>query len=259
MPIHVYILENDLNYRREILNYIEIYQPILSNFLIIPINNYLTFVNDIPNLVISDFDIFFLDIDLNTELFGINLAKKIRLQNRRCSIIFISSKKNEVLSAINSHVLPLSYIIKDLTNMSELKENIQSIFSNVEDSIRYSLINKTGMILLHSPPKTIYLNENDIFYIESNKGARGKLSIYTNREELFVDGTIKNIKTQFTQDYFCLSLRSYIINLFKISSINMKKGIITFLNHQELFLGERILIKIKKELKEKRQFLKYYK
>ncbi|MBO0441564.1 LytR/AlgR family response regulator transcription factor [Candidatus Enterococcus ikei] len=246
----IYVVEDDNLYRKRIIHYLESYRSSSFRYKISPLDNHLLFMEDIPTLNISDTDIFFLDIDLKTQYSGIDLANRIRQINSKCNIIFLTSFEDKAISIINSDIFPLGYLVKNPVDSTELKSTIETVLLKVETLTKADWRQDQDITTFMNGYEAIYLNCKEILYIESLKGLKSRVLIKTITEELIIEGKIGKIKNNLKQTYLFSSLQSYIINLENISSINRKHGTITFTGDQELFVGTRIIDKVKKGLQE---------
>ncbi|WP_086313739.1 two-component system, LytTR family, response regulator AgrA [Enterococcus sp. 7F3_DIV0205] len=246
----IYVVEDDNLYRKRIIHYLENYHSNSFHYKISPLDNHLLFMEDIPTLDISDNDVFFLDIDLKMQYSGIDLANKIREINSKCSIIFLTSFEDKAISIINSEIFPLGYLVKNPVDSTELKTTIENVLMKIESLTKAAWRQDQDITTFMNGYEAIYLNCKDILYIESLKGLKSRVLIKTLSEELVIEGKIGKIKTNLKQPYLFTSLQSYVINLENISSINRKNGTITFTGDKDLFVGTRIIDKVKKGLQE---------
>ncbi|EOH92595.1 hypothetical protein UAW_02992 [Enterococcus haemoperoxidus ATCC BAA-382] len=246
----IYVVEDDNLYRKRIIHYLESYDSNSFRYKISSSDNHLHFMEEIPTLNISDNDIFFLDIDLKTQYSGIDLANQIRQINSKCNIIFLTSFEDKAISIINSDIFPLSYLVKNPIDSTELKSTIENVLLKVESLTKAVWRQDQDITTFMNGYEAIYLNCKDILYIESLKGLKSRVLIKTISEELIIEGKIGKLKNNLKQVYLFTALQSYIINLENISSINRKNGTITFNGGKDLFVGTRIIDKVKKGLQE---------
>lgn len=246
----IYVVEDDHLYRKQIIHSIERYHSNSFRYTISPVGNHLHFMEDIPTLIIADNDIFFLDIDLKTQYTGIDLANKIREVNSKCIIIFLTSFEDNAISIINSEIFPLGYLIKNPIDSSDLDLTIKNALLKAENLTKNFWRQESDIITFMNGYESIYINSREILYIESLKGLKSRILIKTSSEELIIEGKIGKIKNDLKQLYLLTSLQSYIINLENITSIHRKNGTITFIGEQEIFVGTRIIDKVKKGLLE---------
>ncbi|MGX7149426.1 LytR/AlgR family response regulator transcription factor [Enterococcus ureasiticus] len=248
----IYVVEDDNLYRKRIIHYLENYHSNSFHYKISSLDNHLLFMEDIPTLDISDNDVFFLDIDLKMQYSGIDLANKIREINSKCSIIFLTSFEDKAISIINSEIFPLGYLVKNPIDSAELKATIENVLLKIESLAKTAWRQDQDITTFMNGYESIYLNCKEILYIESLKGFKSRILIKTFSEELIIEGKIGKIKNNLKQSYLFSSLQSYVINLENISAINRKNGTITFTDDKDLFVGTRIIDKVKKGLQEYR-------
>jgi two-component system response regulator AgrA len=246
----IYVVEDNNLYRKKIISYLQNYHSESFTYVISPLDNHLLFMEDIQTLTISDNDVFFLDIDLKTQYSGIDVAKKIRERNDKCPIIFLTNFEDKAISIINSEIFPLGYLVKNPIDSTELKTTIENVLMKVESLTKSAWRQDQDITTFMNGYESIYINCKDILYIESLKGLKSRVLVKTVEEELIIEGKIGKMKSNLKQPYLFSSLQSYIVNLENISSINRKNGTITFLGEHELFVGTRIIDKVKKGLKE---------
>lgn len=246
----IYVVEDDNLYRKRIIHYLENYHSNSFHYKLSPLDNHLLFMEAIDALNISDTDVFFLDIDLNMQYSGIDVANKIRQLNTKCNIIFLTSFEDKAISIINSDIFPLGYLVKNPLDSSELKATIENVLMKVESTTKSIWRKNQDIVTFMNGYESLYINCKEILYIESLKGLKSRVLIKTLSEVLTIEGKIGKIKNKLNQDYLFSSLQSYIINLENITAINRKNGTITFIGDQELFVGTRIIDKVKKGLQE---------
>ncbi|MGM0218025.1 LytR/AlgR family response regulator transcription factor [Enterococcus sp. AZ126] len=246
----IYVVEDDTLYREQIIHYIEHYHSNTFRYKLSPLDNHLLFMEEIPTLNISDNDIFFLDIDLKTRYSGIDLASQIRQINSKCNIIFMTSFEDKAVSIINSGIFPLGYLVKNPIDATEPKATIETVLMKVESLTKSAWRSDLDIITFVNGYESIYVNCKEVLYIESLKRLKNRVLIKTLTEESVIEGKIGKIKKTLEQPYLFLSLQSYIINLENITTINRKNGTITFTDDQDLFVGTRIIDKVKKGLQD---------
>ncbi|MGX7244380.1 LytR/AlgR family response regulator transcription factor [Enterococcus quebecensis] len=244
----VYIIEDNYEYRKKILQSLSDYQSNFVDFDISSMDNHLLFLNYLQTLSISDTDIFIFDIDLKTTFTGIDLAKEVRKKNDNCSIIFLTSLEDKAISIINSDIFPIGYIVKDCFSAKNLNSSMHKLLTKIEHHLKEFWTDNPDIVTLKSGAENIYINCKSILFIESIKGVRGQILIKTVSEDIILTGNIGKIKKLLPQPYLMTSLLSYIINLSAITSLDRASGIITFSNGQQLHVGISIIDKIKKVL-----------
>lgn len=245
--ISVYVIEDQIAYRSELQKYISSLNSPNddNNYKIIPIENFVDFHTDVKNLNIKDNDIFLIDIDLNLSFTGIDLAKLIRTKNDLCFIVFLTNLSDKGIDVINQNINATSYLLKG-TTLDTVR--VKKLFASIQSDIKARIHNEEGYLTLKKAGETIYLKYADILYIQTITGVRNMLMVKTINSEEIVDGTLNKLKKKIQSPFFYIGLRSFIINLSHISSLNYLLGLVIFDEGTELDVGEKIVYKLKKSL-----------
>lgn len=188
-------------------------------------------------------NIYFLDIDLNEDLDGIQIAKIIREKDPFGMIIFVTSHDDRVFETINTLIEPLGYLVKQDYVSNRLENKLSDIFQLALNKIQQL----EPIIELKSPTKTYRLQVNDIIFAETVPQSK-KTEIHLSNSLVIVNLTIKELKKQLNADGFYMDLQSYIINTNKIRLIDSKTGTIYFYSNQSIQAGRRTLEKLKRFL-----------
>ncbi|OQO69586.1 hypothetical protein BH747_09965 [Enterococcus villorum] len=238
---NIFIIEDNFLHRKFIENVIH---EFTENYKIVvqinAIESVYHFTKKIAKSTISDLDIFFVDIDLNTQYSGVDIAEKIREKNVFCTIIFITSSNDKGIEIISRNITPFDYIHKSgldiTTTKQQIQETLQKVFKNLQATCHKFLVLKNN----HENQIFSY---TDINYIQTIKGDRSRIYLQTVDQEYLLNENFATIKNKYFPNYF-LFLKSYIINLNQIKSINRKIGIITFTSGTEIYASIKILSKI---------------
>ncbi|WP_430602824.1 hypothetical protein IGJ02_000138 [Enterococcus sp. DIV0724b] len=245
--ISIYIVEDQLAYRKELQKFIDSLEIFNNHFLlkVHSLDNFITFYEELDYLDIKDNDIILLDIDLQMSFSGIHFAKKIRKKNKQCFILFLTNMENKGIEIINQNINATSYILKGNTiDTGHLKNLFISLKSEIDSRIQ----NTEGYLSLKKNNETIYIKYEKILYIQSVTGIRNMLLVKTINSEQIVDGSINKLKKEVQSNYLYTDLRSFIINLTRIASLNYLLGLVVFDDGTELEVGEKIVYKLKKAL-----------
>ncbi|OQO89236.1 hypothetical protein BH739_01290 [Enterococcus casseliflavus] len=242
----IYILEDTLSHQRffqtEILNFKNTYSLSLD---IISINNFSTFIDELTRENLNDTDVFFIDIDLHHYFSGIDIAEKIRSFNSYCKIIFITSSADKALEIITKNITPFDFIEKSGKNIADTKNRLQETLKKCFQTIQQ---NTQQFLTLKRNSQEQIFSFADITYIETIKESRYRIYLQTLTEEYILNDSFSKIRQFDFPNYYLTSLKSYIINLKQIESLNKNLGIVTFKNNSELYVSSRIMKKITEAL-----------
>ena len=213
--IHVCIVDDDSN-AREILN----------NYLISFANNnsieldIKTFKNGQIYLDSKlDPDILFLDVDLQSDLNGIKLAKKIREQGYSSLIVFIT---NFAQYAIAGYEVEASdYIVKPV---------IQEVFNQKVDRLLKKLKKQNKkQIIVKSSRSRIPLDIDDIYYLEI---FGHKVFYYTKKGKIQSRDSLNELETTLSKYDIVRCASCYMVNLKYVKEIRTNEIIVEIGNKE---------------------------
>lgn len=199
--------------------------------------------HDILKTVVSDENtgLFFLDIDLKSDVNGLTLAQQIRQIQPRCFIIFITSHSEMSFLTFQYKVEALDFIIKDTPE--HIKSKIHECLLDVEN--KYTSLNNTvnRTFIIIQNDKRITIDYNDIIFFETSSNIH-KIILHAKKRIIEFTGQLKDIEKQL--DYrFYRCHRSYIINKDNISEIDFNE-LIVYMNNGETC---PVSVRLKKGLK----------
>ena len=110
--------------------------------------------------------VYFLDIDLSSNMNGMKLAQQIRLYDPRGFIIFITAHSELSYMTFQYRVEAMDFVLKD--NPAEAKVKIRECLLNAME--RYTLqTNKTHKVYtIQAGGRKISVDYNDIFFFETS-------------------------------------------------------------------------------------------
>ncbi len=185
--------------------------------------------------------LFFLDIDLKSDVNGLTLAQRIRQIQPRCFIIFITSHSEMSFLTFQYKVEALDFIIKDTPE--HINAKIHECLLDVEN--KYTSLNNAinRTFTINQNDKLIAIDYNDIVFFETSNNIH-KIILHAKKRVIEFTGQLKDIERQL--DYrFYRCHRSYIINKDNISEVDLN-GMIVYMNNGE---SCPISVRLKKGLK----------
>lgn len=187
--------------------------------------------------------LYFLDIDLNSHINGIQLASEIRKYDSTGFIVFISSHSDMSYLIFKYKVEAMDYIEKRI--FDDFPDKIRQCI--VEANRRY--VSRTSM---NSQTKYIFKTEDRLISVELEKILFFKTATIKNRIELYglncfydFNGNLKDIEDEF-QGKFYRYHKSYLVNKDNIKEINLKKKVIYMVDGQECPISVRQSLKLMK-------------
>lgn len=184
------------------------------------------------------YNLIFLDIQMD-ELNGIELARRIRLNDKHVKIIYVTNYLNYQTDAFT--VRAFGYIIKPFSE--------KDIFQQINDVIEYSKQDETEITITFDTDQGIKtINLKDIFYFEAWSH---KIKICCTNDIYITNSTIINILNNVKSYGFSMPHKSFVINMQYISKI---KGYDIFLtNGMSIPISQKRAVEFKADF---HQFLK---
>ena len=161
--------------------------------------------DDVELSGIEDDDVFFLDIaDGSDENAGIRLARRIREENDRAHIVFITSYERKVRDTITGLIRPSGFLVKPICGVEE--EKLRAFLKLLHEKD-----NKT--ISLKSGTKYFDVAVKDIIYIRKTDR---KTSVYTENSFYQVRQTFVKILKELDDNFIVVD---------KGAAVNIKKAL----------------------------------
>ncbi|MCI8873724.1 MAG: response regulator transcription factor [Lachnospiraceae bacterium] len=185
--------------------------------------------------------LFFLDIDLKSDVNGLTLAQRIRQIQPRCFIIFITSHSEMSFLTFQYKVEALDFIIKDTPE--HIKSKIHECLLDVES--KYTSLNNTvnRTFTINQNDKHITIDYNDIVFFETSSNIH-KIILHAKKRVIEFSSQLKDVEQQL--DYrFYRCHRSYLINKDNISEVDFNE-LVVYMNNGETC---PVSVRLKKGLK----------
>lgn len=165
------------------------------------------------------FDMVFLDYQM-PGLDGMDVARKLRIKNITCNIVFVTSYPQFVLESFE--VQPNRFFVKPLTEIQ--------LFSLMNTFIAHQKLLSPIVVINDNEQKVIHAK--DILYLEGN----GKYCIIrTTTNTYHSSKTLAQVHELLPQHCFYRTHKSYVINLYCIDSISDKCAVIT--NNEKVMIA----------------------
>lgn len=181
--------------------------------------------------------LFFLDIDLRSDMNGLTLAQRIRQIQPRCFIVFITSHSEMSFLTFQYKAEALDFIVKD--SAEHIKSKIHECLLDVNSKYTSSNNNVTRTFTINQNDKRIVIDYNDIIFFETSNNIH-KIILHARKRVIEFTGQLKDIEQQL--DYrFYRCHTSYIINKDNITDIDFKELLVHMNN------GETCPISVRKK------------
>lgn len=155
--------------------------------------------------------VYFLDIQLNSDMDGIGLAAEIRRNDPRAFIIFTTTHSEMAITTFRYQVEPLDFLIKDdpqyALQILHCLKNILEKSCAPAPQIR---------LHLHLPDQDLFLPVGEILYIQSTSAHR--ITIHTTNGVYQCGGALNETMSRLDDSFF-LCHKSFLVNLRHIRAI----------------------------------------
>lgn len=188
--------------------------------------------------------IYFLDVELESDINGIELGKIIRKYDSIGYIVFVTSHTDLAYLTFKYKIQALDYISKFDT--STFKESISECLLEAYNDYKNIGIKEPNTIKIDVGNRIIKFNYDEILFFETiNIDHRLRLHTKTGQFEFY--GKMKDLGNRLPP-YFNKTHRSYLINTNNIKSINKKTNIISMINGEICYASVKYLKGLKKNV-----------
>ncbi len=173
------------------------------------------------------YDLVFLDIDM-PEMNGIELAQKIRLTNRKLRIVYVTNYKNYYKAAFMVHAY--EYLEKPIT-----QEKINEILT---EFLKEKRDEKHPIALKLTDGTNCFVDISDICYFEYDGNRKVKVHMY-NKKCINISTTLSALEKQYGKYDFVFPYQSYLVNLARVESFDIKNRYLYFDNGMKVEVAEK--------------------
>lgn len=242
--IDVCVCEDDTKQLNEIVNYINNYILIedLEMKLRIASKDPHEILNYLENNKINK-SLYFLDIDLQTDINGIELAAKIRERDMTSKIVFITTHAELVFLTFKYQVEALDFILKDFPD--EIQGRITKAIDLCNEQFKKKETDNEEYYQVKTADHIRSIKVKDILFFESSSVPH-KVIIHLVNGQFEFYSTIKDIAHENKAFFRCY--KSYVVNTNNIEAINRHTREITMTNGEKLMssvMACRSLVKLK--------------
>ncbi len=181
--------------------------------------------------------IYFLDIDLGSNLNGMQLAQQIRLFDPRGFIIFITAHSELSYMTFQYRVEAMDFVLKDNPAEAELK--IKECLLHAME--RYTLqTNRTHKVYtIETGGRKISIDYDDILFFETSSNIH-KVILHAKDRQIEFFSTLKELAKALGGD-FVRCHRSFLVNKKNIKETDTKNRIIYFSNGETCLMSTRMM------------------
>ncbi len=187
--------------------------------------------------------LYFLDIELNTNMNGLVLADRIREYDPRGFIVFITSHSEMSFLTFQYKVEALDFILKD--HPQQMQRQICECMKHVMQ--KYSKITRGSgkTISITRGGRRITLEYQEIIFFETSSNEH-KLIVHTKNKSIEFFGKMKEIENEVGEE-FIRCHRAYLVNKANIQEVNYEDKCIVMKTQERCPISHRMLGQIKKK------------
>jgi two-component system response regulator AgrA len=185
--------------------------------------------------------LYFLDIDLNTDMTGIELAENIRKYDPRGFIVFITADEYSLPLTMKHRVEALDYIVKGINGfearIAECIKDAYKKYSTAATPLQQKFPIKV------SKDTTVVVDCRDILYFRNSPTHTHNVILVTHKDRYEFRENLSNIEQQLDNTFYRCH-RTYIVNITKITVIDKEKYELLLVNGERVAVSAKHLKKI---------------
>ena len=235
--LDIFVCEDNAAQRRTVVNIIQ------NTVLIEELDMQITLDTGDPYMLLEkvktsqNTGIYFLDIDLNSNMNGMKLAQQIRLYDPRGFIIFITAHSEMSYMTFQYRVEAMDFVLKD--NPAEAKVKLRECLLSAME--RHTLqTNKTHKVYtLEVGGRKISVDYEDILFFETSSNIH-KVILHAKDRQIEFPSTLKEL-TGVLDSNFVRCHRACLVNKNNIKEVDTKNRIIHFANGETCLMSTRMM------------------
>lgn len=160
--------------------------------------------------------IFFLDIDLQHQMNGMELARRIREYQPRCFIIFVTTHSEMSYMTFSYKVEAMDFIIKD--NPNDMQNRVHQCLLHAQQLYQEIFQEQSEKYIIKTNSRVQEVSYEDILFFEAMKNSR-KVVLHGKKQLIEFQGTLKETEENL-DDRFYRCHRACIVNKDNIVKID---------------------------------------
>lgn len=181
--------------------------------------------------------IYFLDIDLGSDINGMKLAQLIRLYDPRGFIVFITAHSELSYMTFQYQVEAMDFVLKDTP--AEAKVKIRQCLLNAMERYALQTSRTHKVYTIETGGRKISIDYDDILFFETSSNIH-KVILHAKDRQIEFFSTIKDLLKAFGDD-FVRCHRSFLVNKKNIKEVDTKNRIISFTNGETCLMSTRMM------------------
>lgn len=181
--------------------------------------------------------LYFLDVDLKSNINGIKLAELIREYDPRGFIVFVTTHAEMSYLTFIYKVEAMDYIIKD--NYDNVKERIHQCIVNANKKYSSKNTELQKNFTIKVDDKIINIEYNKILFFETSTTIH-KVVLHAIDRQVEFYAKMKDVEDKLDERFYRCH-RSFLVNKDLIKEIYMHNRIITMINGEECLVSTRLV------------------
>lgn len=181
--------------------------------------------------------LYFLDVDLQSDMNGIKLAEAIREYDPRGFIVFVTTHAEMSYLTFIYKVEAMDYIIKD--NYETIKERIHQCILNAHKKYSSKATELQKNLTIKVEDKIISIEYNKILFFETSNIIH-KVILHAVDRKIEFYSKMKEIEEKLDSRFYRCH-RSFLVNKDNIKEIDKNNRVIYMVNGQECLVATRLL------------------
>ena len=179
--------------------------------------------------------IYFLDIELKSEMSGLTLAKEIRKIDPRGFIIFVTTHSEMSYMTFMLKLEAMDFILKD--NPDEMDRRVAECILQAGE--RFSAANNKAQpnYSIRVGEKVYTVDYDEILFFETSANVH-KIILHCKTRQMEFIGKIKDIEKELDERFYRCH-KSYLVNTDNIEEVDSKTNVIRMVNGDECLLSFR--------------------
>lgn len=201
--------------------------------------------NDVLSFISNNrADCYFLDIELESEINGIELAYKVRQCDPFANIIFVTTSADKLKLTFTYKLAALDFIVKEHYEIlsSQVKEALQAAFEKYK---QLGDVDKSKFFQIKVGERLININLDDIYYFETAVQSH-KLSLHEKNGYYEFYGKLKDLENLDERFFRCH--KSFIVNLQHIKEVDKNHRILKMKDNTRCNLSFRMMKELQTRL-----------
>lgn len=181
-------------------------------------------------------DCYFLDIELEGNMNGLELAGIIRGQDPLANIIFITTFADKLKLTFKYKIAAMDYIVKSTDKISFSKSITEALDTAYNRYLSIGQTQTTNILQIKIGDTIKNINYEDIYYFETASAAH-KIKLHTKNGIYEFYGKLKDLEK--LDSRFCRCHNSYLVNINYIKEYTPKSGTLLMNNGHKCLVSYR--------------------